>query len=190
MGMNPLLEHPAPDFAELERVLRGEEEPRRVHLVELGIDQEILEVISERYLGKPWVYSGPRSARIFGAQMAPGDGSFSASAEGPYLKQLIDMYHRLGYDYVPVWPIFTGHPPLAYRPRTDDTAELPHRQRVWVNEKQGIISSWEDLERFPWDQIRPDPAACEFIAQNLPAGMKIAEVGVFYEHVMENLLGL
>lgn len=52
---NPLLEHPAPNFAELERVLKGEQDPRRVHLVELGIDQEVLQAIAERYLGEPWV---------------------------------------------------------------------------------------------------------------------------------------
>jgi len=186
--VNPLLECPTPDFAELERVLKGEQEPRRVHLVELTIDLEVLQVISERFLRQPWIFPPASASHVFGAQVGPGDGSFNASEEA-YLKQLVNMYYRLGYDYVPVWPIFTHHPPLAHRRCADDTAELPHKQRAWVDEGRGIISSWEDFERFPWDEIKPDPSACEFVAQNLPTGMKMAVIAVLYEHVMENLLG-
>lgn len=186
--LNPLLERPTPDFAELERILRGEEEPGRVHLVELGIDQEILEAISERFLGQAWVFPPASAARAFGVQVGEGENSFTQSEE-PHLRRLVDMYHRLGYDCVSTWPIFTHHPPLAYRLRTDDTAEVPHEQRRWVDEHRGLISSWEDFERFPWDEIVADTGACQFVAQCLPAGMKIAAKAVLYEHVMENLLG-
>jgi hypothetical protein len=51
----PLLEDPAPDFAELQRVLKGEQEPRRVHLVELGVDPEVRQAIIERYLGESYI---------------------------------------------------------------------------------------------------------------------------------------
>ena len=68
--INPLLEHLAPNFAELERVLKGEQEPRRVHLVELSIDQEVLQAIAERYLGEPWVDG--RSS-LFPGRDSPGD---------------------------------------------------------------------------------------------------------------------
>ena len=40
-----LLDQPAPDFDELVGVLKGEQPPRRVHLVEAAIDPEVLQTI-------------------------------------------------------------------------------------------------------------------------------------------------
>ena len=92
--MNPLLDHPSPDFAELERVLKGDQEPQRVHLVELLIDEEVLQAIVEHYLGEAWIPS-------------------TAESRVRYLKQLTLLYCRLGYDYVPIpqWPtLWRNHP--------------------------------------------------------------------------------
>ena len=61
--INPLLKHPTPDFDEFARVLKGQQEPRRVHLVELGIDEEILQAITERYLDQTWV--SPESGEAY-----------------------------------------------------------------------------------------------------------------------------
>jgi len=172
MTFNPLLEHPKPDFAELERVLKGEQEPQRVHLVELGIDQEIMQSISERYLHRPWV---PRS-------------DWGQEPQETYLKQLVTLYYRLGYDYVLVWPTWINHP----APRkwcAEDTALLPRGERAWVDESRGLISSWEEFEQFPWDEIRGSTLPYEFAARHLPEGMKITVSGVFFEHVLERLLG-
>ncbi len=55
-----LLERPAPDFDELVRVLKGDHLPRRVHLVEVGIDPEILQVIQENL---PWRSLDPAARR-------------------------------------------------------------------------------------------------------------------------------
>ncbi|MBM4467637.1 MAG: hypothetical protein FJ014_19135, partial [Chloroflexi bacterium] len=135
MMKNPLLERPAPDFAELERVLKGKQEPRRVHIVELLIDEEVLQAITARYLGKPWISWG--------------------KAQG----------------------------------RTEDTAELSRGERGWVAESRGLISSWEEFEGFPWEKIQPDFSPCEFVARNLPEGMKVTVTASLFEHVLENLLG-
>ena len=169
MTMNPLLEHPAPDFATLERVLKGEQEPARVHLAELTIDQEILQAITERYLDQPWI-------------------PLTEESREPYFEQFVNLYCRLGYDYVPTWPIWSHHPTPMQR-RAQDTAELPHEERVWVEEGRGLISSWEEFERFPWDKIKADGSPCELVARNLPDGMKMAVIAIFFEHVMERLLG-
>ena len=166
---NPLLEHPTPDFAELERVLKGEQEPRRAHLVELGIDREVLQLITERYLGQPWV-------------------SPTKDPREPYLEQLVTLYYRLGYDYVPTGPVWVHHPPPRRR-RTEDTAALSRGEREWVDESRGLISSWKEFEQFPWDQIEPDCSPCEFAARNLPEGMKMTVTTTLFEHVLENLLG-
>jgi uroporphyrinogen decarboxylase len=170
---DPLLEHPAPDFAELERVLKGEQEPRRAHLVELGIDQEVLQVIAERYLGEPWLAWNPWT------EEPPRELC---------VRQRVTLYCRLGYDFVPTYPVWAHHPPPRRR-RADDTAELPRGEREWVDESRGLISSWEEFERFPWDEIRPDCSPCDFAARNLPEGMKMTVTATLFEHVLENLLG-
>jgi len=167
--INPLLEQPSPDFAELERVLRGEQEPRRVHLVELGIDREVLQAIAERYLDEPWI-------------------PWTDEPQESSTRQLITLYHRLGYDYVPRWLAWSNHPSPRRR-RAGDTAGLPRGEREWVNESRGLISSWEEFESFPWDRIGPDTRALELTARNLPEGMKMTVGATPFEHVLENLLG-
>ena len=83
--INPVLDNPRPDFARFVRILRGEEEPGYVPLVELGIDHEIQELIFERFLGEARVPIGKDTRE-------------------QAFKQHTALYHRLGYDYVPTWP--------------------------------------------------------------------------------------
>ena len=178
--MSPLLEHPAPDFAELERMLKGEQEPRRVHLVELHIDSEVLQTITERYLGERWI-----------SKKSTWDQQPDKSPLEAYFKQLVMLYYRLGYDYVRVKPIWTHHPRPGWL-RAEDTAELSRGEREWANEGRGLISSWEEFEQFPWDQMRPDYSPLEFVARHLPDGMKMTVGGLgegLFEHVLEVLLG-
>ena len=169
---SPLLEHPTPDFAELERVLKGEQEPRRGHLVELPMDREVLQAITERYLGEQWI---------------PFD-RWTEEPREPFFKQLVTLYYRLGYDCVPVEPIWTHHPPLRQR-RAEDTARLSRGQREWVDGSRGLISSWEEFKQFPWDKIKPDWSPCEFAARNLPGRMKIIVHASLFEWVVQRLLG-
>jgi len=160
---------PAPDFAELERVIRGEERPQRVHLVELLIDEEVMRCISESYLGMPW---------------AP----LTEDTLEPYYKQLVELYYRLGYDCVNVLPGFVNHPKAPAR-HGEDTAGLSRGQRRWVEEDQGLISSWQDFERFPWEEIKADYRSTELVARNLPDGMKVTVMGTVFQHVVFDLFG-
>ena len=171
----PLLEHPMPDFAELTRVLKGEQAPRRVHLVEIGIDPEVMEAIAERWLGQQRIpVLHPDSSRRY-----PDD---------LYYQRKVTVFSRLGYDCVNISPPWENHPPLPLR-RTEDTAKLSRGQRDWVEEKCGIIDSWEAYRRFPWDEIKPDLRPIAYAAQNLPGGMKLTISSSLFEHVMDNLLG-
>ena len=177
---NPLLENPAPDFAELERVLKGEQEPQRVHLIELKVDDELLQVIKERYLGEPWIPPPDWGAWTY---FPPAEG-----IRPPYFQQLITLHHRLGYDYVRAWAQWPGHPPPILH-QAEDTALLPRAVRKWVNEGRGLITSWDEFEAFPWDSITPDCSISELMAQSLPPGMKIVVQSSFFEHVLHTLLG-
>ena len=169
---SPFLEHPAPDFAELERVLMGQQEPRRVHLVEVAIDQEVLQAISERCLHKPWILWD----------------NWREEPRESYFEQLVTAWYRLGYDYVRVGPVWAHHP-LPRRLRTEDTALYSRGERKWVGASPGLISSWEEFEQFPWDEIQANCSPCEFTARNLPEGMKMVVSATLFEHVMESLLG-
>jgi uroporphyrinogen decarboxylase len=98
------------------------------------------------------------------------------------------MYSQLGYDYAPLWPTWINHPDPASR-ITADTAERSRGERKWVEEGRGLINTWEDLERFPWETIKPDSRPIECAARQLPEGMKLVLCGTHFEHVFEKLIG-
>jgi uroporphyrinogen decarboxylase len=169
-----LLERPAPDFDGLLRILRGEKDPERVPLVEIGIDTDVLAGIQESLLDEPWAL--PR-----------GTGG-PASPDAPYYRQLIHLYYRLGYDFVPLWPLWVNLPPGKVR-QAADTAEAARGRRDWVDESGALIRSWADFERFPWDRIYAAPQTLEMAARYTPEGMKITVSGNLFEIVFESLLG-
>jgi len=166
------LDNPDPDFAKLERVLKGEQDPDRVHVVELLIDDEVLRSITTFILDEPW---SPRTA----------------DAQDPYFQQLCTVYYRMGYDYVPIvmWPhTWKNHPRPRIR-RARDTAVLSRGEREWVDQSRGLVSSLEEFDQFPWNKIQPDYAPYEVVARNLPDGMRIIAQSTLFEHVLERVLG-
>jgi uroporphyrinogen decarboxylase len=167
--LNPILDNPAPNFAELEMVLKGEKRASKVHLVEFWIDLEVLQAIVHHFLDTPWIPWTPQT-------------------RNPHLEQFVTLYCRLGYDYVParpVWEHFTLN-----RVGAEDTADISRGERRWVNEYHGYISNWDDLEIFPWDKIHADITPLEIISNCLPEGMKMIVSGPpFFERVLEDLLG-
>jgi uroporphyrinogen decarboxylase len=169
----PLLDCPAPDFEALECVLMGAGAPERVHIVELHIDQEVLQAIAEQYLGEGW---------------AGWDRASGALPSDVYLQQVVTIYHRLGYDCVPAPTVWTNHPPRDWQ-RTSDTAGLSRGEREWASEGRGLITSWEEMERFPWERIRAGPEICQRMARHLPEGMKLTVMAPLFEHILETLLG-
>jgi uroporphyrinogen decarboxylase len=169
----PLLDHPTPDFAEFCRVLSGEQPPRRVHLIEIGIDEEILQAITEQVTTGQWF---------------SWEGDYGETPPEPYYEQLVTLFYRLGYDYVPIWATCPNHPKPKRR-ITADTAELATGPREWVEEGLGLITSWQDFEAFPWDALQPDTRPIEYAARYLPDGMKLTVHTTLFEHVLENLLG-
>ncbi len=169
-----LLDHPVPDFDEFVRVLKGEQVPRRVPIVELGIDPEVLQYIQETFLGGPWAL--PR-------------GVYSPNQpDERYLGQLVNIYYRLGYDFAPLWPMWLNSPPKKVRPATD-TADKSRGTREWVDESGAQISSREDFESFPWEKIYTPPEIVEMAARHLPDGMKLAVSACLFEDIYEYFLG-
>ena len=173
LDINNIVNKVKPDFEELEAIFRGDTGGKRIHFIELGIDDEMAERVYEDYLGGKWI---PNS---------------SGNLEN-YLKQKIEIYSKLGYDALleGVWrETWKNHPSLG-SPEAEDTAgDLARENRSWANEGTGIISNRDEYEKFPWDKIYADLKPFEIIGKNLPEGMKIFASSSFFEHVLENLLG-
>jgi len=168
------LENPLPDFQKFKEVLKGERKPEKVHFVELLVDEEIIRFITQNVFGDKWTPLG-----------------INVNA---YVKQYINFYYRMGYDYVPVCSISGSinlHKDFAFygMPRTRDTAILSRGERSWAREGKGVITSWEDFERFPWDKIKLDLKTCELFSKYLPEGMAMTFNTSLFEHVLERLLG-
>jgi uroporphyrinogen decarboxylase len=169
-----LLKHPAPDFEALIRVLKGQDMPRRVHIIELGVDAEILKAIADSCSAEPWL-----------------DLRYGFEDQPPeiYYRQQVRMYYELGYDCAPIWAAWPGHPSPRQRIADNTAALAAGKKRHWTEEGYGLITSWEAFEAFPWDTIRPDPLPCVIAARYLPDGMKITAGSSYFEHIFENLIG-
>jgi len=153
--------HIRPDFERFRTAVLSLGEPDRVPLAEAGIDQGI-------------------RAAVLGRTIRT-------------LADEVEFWRSAGYDFVPVnvglrLMLGLGHNPgYDAGSRTDAlaAARLPgrarygvgdvvERERSWAQEHKGVITNWEEFERFPW------PSAEEFdqfgtvrqVAALLPAGMK------------------
>ena len=125
-----------------------------MHYLELFLDGEIKEAISER---------------------------FGLSAEVPEddphrrWKLEIELQRFLGYDYVA-----SGVTGVAF-PRellpTDDTTQQQgqrRNQRNWTDEHTGPIAGWQEFEQYPWpDPAKADTSDLEWLSANLPEDMCI-----------------
>lgn len=157
---------PDPDFSRLRTVLLRQGEPDRIPFYELFADKEIMEAV----LG----------------QSLPDLGTAEAGEREEYWKAVIQFYYQLGYDYVPV-------DVQIDLPRDnillgEDTAGLARPERDWQDEHHGVIETRRDFERYPWPEpLQADVSDIEWVAQNLPPGMKVIGQS---SGVLENVMWL
>lgn len=171
------LENPAPDFGSLGAVIKGEKEPEKVYFSELGIDIPIKQYITENVLGEKWIPP-------------------LIETREAYQKQMINLYSRLGYDYIQIWLGWTNLPQFRER-KTADTASLSKGERRWVEEGGGIVKSWDDFERIDWANIRHDLGGVtrddfhglDYAKENLPDGMKMTVGFTLFEMILEWFFG-
>ncbi len=163
------IENPQPDFETFEKVIKGETQPGKVHLAELGVDQEVMQAITEDAFGETWVpwRDETREANV---------------------RQRISFYYRLGYDFFPSGPEFRNMPRFKERVAAD-TAGTSRETRSWVDESGGIIKNWDDFERIGWDNITLDLRRVELAAAHVPDGMKITVCACLFETILERFFG-
>lgn len=150
---------PQPNFARLKTVFERGV-PDRVPFIELFLDEEIMVALRE----------------------AP----FSSDPQ-QRAGETADLYYRLGYDYVPAATSFTF--PTTTGTTAPDTADLSRGDRTWISESRGTIESWEQFERYPWPEPRPEHfLPLEQAAKALPEGMKLVPHGP--GGVLENVMWL
>lgn len=116
----------------------------RVPLMELGIDEGIM----GQFLGRPIQNLGDK----------------------------IEFYRRAGYDYIKLAPVINMNPGAAVPANgfRQSQATGLDRARTWGTESKGIITSWEEFERFRWAEVT-DAAFRWFdeAEQAMPAEMRV-----------------
>ncbi len=142
-----------PDVHELIRVLKREVRPKRVHFIELFLDDEIKAIICDYF----------ELAR----DISKSDPFYDLKCE-------IRIHEFLGYDVFRVALIHKDFFPLQSIHAVDTTA-IPgqHRgEREWTEEHDGPIGSWEEFERYPWPKVSDiDLSPLEWLEKNLPENM-------------------
>lgn len=145
--------NPFPDFETFRKVLKGEKEPERVHFVEVLVDEEIKQYMIENVRDKKWVPAP--------AESSVGDTFSRASLEyrEAYWRRNMNFFYRMGYDFLPdMDPAAAFFPSIVPKPCVaDDTASLSRGKRIWAEGHTGMITSWQDFEKFPWRRRHPLP---------------------------------
>ena len=144
------LRKPDPDFWRLRRVLLRQGEPDRVPLIEFWCDREMMSAV----LGEP----------------IPGEWSSRQERER-MLDGVVRFWYVAGYDYVCIGPRVALHGKLH---AAEDTAILKHERRHWQDEGIGVISNWDEFERYTWPKPEEiDYYDVEYVASHLPDGMQV-----------------
>jgi len=187
------LEKPQPDFELFKEVLMGEEKPKKAHFAEYAIDPEAMNTVAERL--KLDMKPIPNVLRYRPDELRGQPIDIFEMA-----KSNIKFHYYMGYDYVQNFVCSPGVGLLVQlsvfgkRRLADDTAILtePGSKRVWVEEREGLVSSWEEFERFKSQQFLelPIKETYEFISKNLPDGMKVSVAGgTIWEMALERIMG-
>jgi len=142
----PIL-NPQPDAKRAIDFLMGRTLLERPPLVEYIVDETIIRPVIEG-LGRQWA---------------------SPMAQEAYLANFVEFYYRMGYSLVK-FEQGLGFP--SRHLLAADPAPNVERTRAWTDQHQGAISSWSDLERYPWPEVEAfDFSSFEILDRLLPEGM-------------------
>ncbi len=168
------------DFEHLRSVITRETREGPVPMIELFADPEIMSEVTGID------FPADRTMEL----ITPGSDLSEEQLElGVRLLDLSLAFSRtVGYDHVTVIPVL----PL---PRTrKHLKENPRQQgmvRLWENEHEGLITSRQEFEAFPWpspDQVLVIPI--DYLAGKMPEGMKAISFwyGIFED--LKRLMGI
>jgi len=164
MSNNPFARLCDPDWQAFLSCLRREGTPRRVHHIEIYLDEEIKQLLCARF--------------ELLAGLDPADRYFA-------LKREVALQRFLGYDYV--GGKLEGVDLSFNWLNVEDTAGAKREAgRRYINEHRGPITNWEEFESYPWpDPARADAGLLEWYEKNLPDDMCV--IGGLTGHFAEDL---
>lgn len=147
-GYRVPLEKPKPDIENFIDSDLGKVEPDKPPMVEYLIDNALIRLVTEKLLGRKWVDT-PDLVEYMGGQM-----DFLKENIGvihAFLDNQIAFWYHMGYDFIR----FEESLPLpAISNVIPDTAKgNEDRSRAWQSETEGVITSWEEFEKYPWPEI-------------------------------------
>ncbi len=131
-----------------------------VPLVEYNIHDSVMKTIHGELLDRRWV-----------------DWGNERESQCAYLDNFIQLWYRLGYDFVR----FERSLPFAEK-------RLDGPERSWVDQHHGSIASWQDFETYDWPKIEEyDFFAYEYLNAHLPEGLGliVSHAGGVYEHLSQ-----
>jgi len=146
-----------PDFNEFKNYLLGKQKASRLHIADLLIDDDILKQYTIEILKQTWI---DREDDLHG-----------------YLKNYVDCYRSMGFDYVPVhfW--------------IQNTFRNFPQPETWIAHDKGLITSDSEYDNFPWKQIYVDYSCLDILTEYLPERMKIVAVTGDLQDLMDCLVG-
>jgi uroporphyrinogen decarboxylase len=191
LSQNFPLKNPKPDFESFIQILDGIKKPEKVHFAEIVIDEEIKKFIvvncfNERNYSP--VYESNKES------LAIEDMEKKKQISENYYKQLINFYLRMGYCFLMDDEFPANFESLnTVSLKTSDPSIFSRGQRQWSQEGFGMIGSWDDFEKFPWDKtvemIDWTEYHLKFMKKNLPDGMKLVISGSIFSSVLNFILG-
>ena len=180
------------DFQTLVQVLKGLKKSDRVVCAEVLVDEQIKEQILRRLFNEDYF---PPPIEQWGPEKLSSSTFEEKKAHyRNYYRQTIRFWDLLGYPMIADLTFITNFESLNVSGnKAIDTASLSKGERYWANEGSGMIRSWEDFERFPWDRayryIEEYQYNLDIIKAFLPETMKIGVVGTLFEEPMEWIFG-
>jgi len=146
----------SPDFERYLTALHGEE-PDRVPLGDFSVDQILL----DQFMGRPV----------------------------KTLQDQIDFRIAAGFDFVTglsgIFERFGAAEGIATKEESAKTASGRERTRHWANEHEGVMTDWQQFEKYPWPSAGDfDMSTWETFDAILPKGMKaVLMLGKIYTPV-------
>ena len=157
---------PQPDIAHFVQVIRGEVVPDKPPFAELFLDEGMIKLIGEQFLGMSWVKPAA-----------------DIETRKKYWDFKIKVYYSLGYDYLWVF----GAPVFPAKPRA-----VGADGRNWAETEKGPIQSFDDFHNYPWPKLTDEMLwDYYYVSDNLPDGMGmfVANGDGFLEIASNMLIG-
>ena len=129
------MRNPVPNKEKFIQVIKGNKIEKKVPFIELIIGEHVLKYVTENFLNKKWNPSVQNRNSII-----------------KHVETMINCWYYLGYDYIRLTPQLDAVFKFERKFReTKDTAS--DQKRHWTEEGTGVISNWEDFEKYVWPDL-------------------------------------